>query len=52
MAEVWFDDWEAVRASSRGPAREAVAADEARVIDGASRRLLVTEEHVIVPRGA
>ncbi len=48
VAEVWFDDWEALRASGRGPEWQAVAADEAHFIDPASRRLLVTEEHVIV----
>jgi len=49
VAEVWFDDWEALRASGRGPAWQAVAADEANFMDPASRRLLVVEEHAIVP---
>ena len=48
VAEVWFDDWEALRASGRGPEWQAVAADEGRFMDPASRRLLVTEEHVII----
>jgi uncharacterized protein (TIGR02118 family) len=48
VAEVWWDDWESLRASGRGPAWQAVAADEANFIDPESRRLLVTEEHVIV----
>jgi uncharacterized protein (TIGR02118 family) len=49
VAEVWFDDWEALRASGRGPAWQAVAADEARFMDPAGRSLLVVEEHAIVP---
>lgn len=49
VAEVWFDDWEALRASGRGPAWQAVAADEANFMDAASRRLLVVEERAIVP---
>ena len=48
VAEVWFDDWEALRASGRGPAWEAVLADEAKFIDPERRHLLITEEHVIV----
>lgn len=48
VAEVWFDDWEALRASGRGPAWQAVLADEANFIDPANRRVLITEEHVIV----
>jgi uncharacterized protein (TIGR02118 family) len=48
VAEVWFDNWEALRASGRTPEWRAVAADEAIFIDPANRRLLVTEEHVIV----
>ena len=48
VAEVWFDDWEALRASGRSPEWQAVAADEANFIDPNNRRLLVTEEHVIV----
>ena len=48
VAEVWWDDWEVLRAAGRSDAWQAVAADEAKFIDPESRRLLVTEEHVIV----
>ena len=48
LAEVWFDDWEALRASGQGPAWQAVLADESKFINPAGRTLLVTEEHVIV----
>lgn len=48
VAEVWFDDWEALRASGSAPEMQAVLADEAVFIDPASRKLLITEEHVIM----
>jgi uncharacterized protein (TIGR02118 family) len=48
VAEVWFDDWDALRASGRAPEMQAVLADEANFMDPASRRLLVTEEHEIL----
>lgn len=48
VAEVWFDDWEALRASGQSPAFPAVMDDEAKFMDGASRKTLITEEHVIV----
>ena len=49
VAEVWFDDWEALRRSGLSAEWQAVQADEARFLDPASRTLLVTEEHVIAP---
>ena len=48
VAETWFDDWDALRASGTGPAWAAVAADEGRFIDPHNRHLLVVEEHTIV----
>jgi uncharacterized protein (TIGR02118 family) len=48
IAEVWFDDTEAMRRLGGSPEYEAVRADEARFIDHATMGLLITEEHVIV----
>lgn len=48
VAEVWFDDWEALRASGQSPAWPAVMADEAQFMDPDSRRMLIVEEHLIV----
>ena len=48
VAEVWFDDWEALRASGQGPEFQAVLADEANFIDRHSRKMLITEEYEIV----
>lgn len=48
VAEVWFDDWDALRAASRGPEYAAVTADEAKFIDPQNRSFVITEEHVIV----
>jgi len=47
IAEVWFDDTQAMRALAGTPAYAAVLADEARFIDRATMGLLITEEHVI-----
>ena len=56
IAEVWFDDTTAMHALADTPEYAAVRADEARFIDGATMRLLITEERVIkdgvVPAGA
>jgi uncharacterized protein (TIGR02118 family) len=48
IAEVWADDTEALRAMTRGPAHEALQADEARFIDRARMGLIVTEDHAVV----
>jgi uncharacterized protein (TIGR02118 family) len=48
VAEVWFDDWDALRASGESPTYPAVMADEANFIDPGSRKMIITEEHVIV----
>jgi len=48
IAEVWFDDTDAMRRLAGSPEYEAVRADEARFIDHATMGLLITEEHVIV----
>ena len=47
IAEVWFDDTNAMRALRGTPVYEHVEADEARFIDRSTMRLLITEEHVI-----
>jgi uncharacterized protein (TIGR02118 family) len=56
IAELWFDDTQAMHALRGTPAMAALEADEAVFIDRATMRLLLTEEHVIkdgpVPAGA
>jgi uncharacterized protein (TIGR02118 family) len=47
IAEVWFDDTQAMRALVGTPAYAAVRADEATFIDHATMRMIITEEHVI-----
>ena len=47
MAELWFDNTEALRTVAASPAFAAVMADEANFIDPASRREIVTEDIVI-----
>lgn len=47
IAEVWFDDVQAMRDLADSKAYAAVAADEANFIDPESRVFLLTEEHVI-----
>lgn len=48
IAEVWFDDTDAMRRLAGSPEYGAVRADETRFIDHATMGLLITEEHVIV----
>jgi uncharacterized protein (TIGR02118 family) len=52
IAEIWNDSLEALRAMMRDPHYQAVKADEAQFIDGASMAGLVTREHVIVDGAA
>ena len=47
IAEVWFDDVDAIRALDGGGALRAVQEDEARFIDRSTMRTLVTDEHLI-----
>ncbi|MEQ9639140.1 MAG: EthD domain-containing protein [Alphaproteobacteria bacterium] len=48
IAELWFDDMAALKATNGTPEMAAVAADEDRFIDPNGRVLLVCDEHVIV----
>ena len=48
IAELWFDDMEALRRANASPAYREVQADEARFIDSARMVFLVCEEHVVV----
>jgi len=56
IAEVWFDDGKAMHALRGTTEIAAVEADEVRFIDGPTKRVIVTDEHVIkdgpVPAGA
>ena len=47
IAEVWFDDTEAMRASARSPEYARVRADEANFIT-AGPPFIITREHLIV----
>src|SRR5262245_40584264 len=56
IAEVWFDDGQAVHALGGTPEMAAVEADEARFIDRSTVRVILTDEHLVkddpVPPGA
>jgi uncharacterized protein (TIGR02118 family) len=47
IAEVWFDDTQAMRALSGTPEYAAVQADETKFIDRTRMGLIITDEHVI-----
>lgn len=47
IAEVWFEDTDALRALAGTAAMQAVAEDEARFIDRSTMGTIITEEHVI-----
>lgn len=47
IAEVWFDDTQAMRALRGTPAYDRVRVDEANFIDHSTMGLILTEEHVI-----
>ena len=47
IAEVWFDDTDAIRALDGTDALRAVQEDEAKFIDRSTMRTLVTDEHLI-----
>ena len=47
VAELWFDDMEALIAARRSAEWQAATADEANFIDAKRTALLVTEEHEI-----
>jgi len=50
MAELWFDDLDALRAARQSPEWRASTADEAHFIDSTRVAIFVTEEHTIVER--
>jgi uncharacterized protein (TIGR02118 family) len=47
MAELWFDDLEALQAARRSPEWQASTDDEARFIDETRTALFLTEEREI-----
>jgi uncharacterized protein (TIGR02118 family) len=47
IAEIWFDDSEAMRALAGTPVYAAVQADEGQFIDRSTMGLIIAEEHVI-----
>ena len=47
IAEVWFDDTDAIRALDGTAALRAVQEDEARFIDRSTMKTLVTDEHLV-----
>jgi uncharacterized protein (TIGR02118 family) len=56
IAELWFDDTDALRALRGTPEQAAVDADEARFLERGAMKLLFTDEHVVkdgpAPAGA
>jgi uncharacterized protein (TIGR02118 family) len=48
VAEVWFDDTNAMRASEKTPEYAATRADEPNFIDAAKLKFIITREHTIV----
>ena len=48
IAEVWFEDMDAMRANVGAPELDAVRADEAHFIDGGTMASIVSQEHTIV----
>jgi uncharacterized protein (TIGR02118 family) len=50
MAELWFDDFDALLAARQSPEWQASTADEANFIDPTRVALFVTHEHTIVER--
>lgn len=47
MAELWFDDWDALATASASPEWAASTADEANFIEAGSQVYFVTEEHTV-----
>jgi uncharacterized protein (TIGR02118 family) len=48
VAETWFDDFDALRASAATEQYRAVRADEANFLEPGTVRFIITDEHVIV----
>ena len=48
MAELWFDDLEALLTARRSPEWQAATADEKNFVDGDKVAFFITEEHEIV----
>jgi uncharacterized protein (TIGR02118 family) len=52
MAELWFDDWQALAVAAASPEWAASTADEANFIEPGSAAYFVTEEHVVLDGAA
>jgi len=50
MAELWFDDWEALLAARESPQWKASSEDEKNFIDHNKVAYFVSEEHIILDR--
>ncbi len=50
MAELWFDDWEALLAARQSPEWKASSEDEANFIDHRKVAYFVSEEHIILDK--
>jgi len=48
MAEVWFDDMDAMRRSAQAPEYKATMADEVNFMDPASRKFIITKEYHLI----
>lgn len=51
IAEAWFEDLDALRATTGTPELKAVQEDEAKFIDRATMKTILTDEHVILDTG-
>ena len=50
VAQLWFDNADAMRAAFESPAGKALAADGPKFIDTSALRYFVAQEHVVIPR--
>ena len=50
VAELWFDNWEALQAARRSPEWKASSEDEAHFIDRGKVAAFVSEEHCILDK--
>lgn len=48
MAELWFDDWEALLTARQSPEWKLISADEVNFIDQTRVAFFMTEEHQII----
>jgi len=50
LAELWFDDWDALLAARQSPEWKASSEDEANFIDHSKVAYFVSEEHILLDK--